>query len=167
MAKLLEVETIGFRDALGRFAKAGKELVPICRDLVREAGRLYIAALKRKAPVGKHYTLDGMSYSTYALQKSFSFKTFKRASGLELRTYSSSPYIQYVIGETRKNYTIPGAPLLVFYWPKLGGPVFFRRVTHPGTAANPFHREAYEEELPKIRLLLNKAGARTFLNFRM
>ena len=165
MAKLLEVETIGFRDAQGRFAKASRELVPECRNLVREAGRLYIAALQRKAPVGKYYTLEGMSYSTHDLQKSFSFKTFERPSGLELRTYSSSPYIQYVIGETKKNYTIPGAPFLSFYWPRLGGPTVFRRITHPGTAANPFHREAYEEEEPQFRLLINKAGAKTFLNF--
>ncbi len=165
MAKLLSVKIVGYRDALGQFAKASKELVPVSRDLVRESGRLYIAALQRKAPVGKYYTLDGMSYSTHALQKSFSFKTFQRPHGLELRTYSSSPYIQYVIEETKKDYTIPGAPLLSFFWPKLGGPVVFRRVTHPGTAANPFHREAYEEEAPTFRLLLNKAGAKVFLNF--
>jgi hypothetical protein len=39
------------------------------------------------------------------------------------------------------------APALVFYWPKVGRTVFFKRVNHPGTKANPFLERAAERTL--------------------
>lgn len=34
------------------------------------------------------------------------------------------------------------APYLVFYWPKVGRTVFFKKVSHPGNRPNPFLRNA-------------------------
>lgn len=155
MGKLISVETVGFRDVLGRFAKAQKEVVGINRELVREAGRLYIRSLRDEAPVGE----------TRRLRDSFSFKTFERPTGLDLRVYSSDPNIQYVIKETAP-HEIAGGPYLAFFWSKVGQPVVLRRVMHPGTKANPFHERAYTKVEGKFATLVNKAGSRFLLVFK-
>jgi len=152
VGKLISLETVGFRDALGKFAKAQKEVVRINRELVREAGRLYIGSLRDEAPGER-------------LPNSFSFKTFERATGLDLRVYSSDPNIQYVIKETAP-HEIVGAPYLAFFWTKVGKKMVLRRVQHPGTKANPFHERAYTEVEDKFVTLINKAGARFLLIFR-
>jgi len=155
VGELISLETFGFRDALGKFAKAQKEVVRINRELVREAGRLYIGSLRDEAPVGE----------TGRLRDSFSFKTFERPTGLDLRVHSSDPNIQYIIKETAP-HEIAGAPYLAFFWTKVGKKVVLRRVQHPGTKANPFHERAYTKVEGKFVSLVNKAGSRFLLVFK-
>jgi hypothetical protein len=47
------------------------------------------------------------------------------------------PYAIYV-HEGARPHVIRGNPLLVFYWPKVGKTVYFRRVNHPGNRPNRF-----------------------------
>ena len=67
----IQLDLRQFRDARGRFAKATEELVARQRDVAERAARgLVIPSLQRHAPVGTHYTPEGVAFTTEELRKS-------------------------------------------------------------------------------------------------
>lgn len=73
-------------------------------------------------------------------------------SGVSVRV----PYAAAVHEGARPHVIRPRrAAVLSFYWPKVGRQVFFRRVNHPGNAAQPFLRNAAHKVIsadPRITL---------------
>lgn len=165
----------GYRDLLGRFATGSKEAKTRLRTSSRDIGRKVTAAIKKAAPVGTHYIIhpDGTYTETKpaTLKKSIRFKTFQRKWGVDLRFYAAS-HVKFVIHKTKPHWIeAKRAKFLRFVWPdappelveSFGGNVmYFRRVWHPGTRANPFHERAILALEPEVSRALRQYAARVF-----
>lgn len=49
------------------------------------------------------------------------------------------------------------APVLAFYWDRIGGMAFFKRVMHPGFAGVRYTADAFAEVEPEIKSEINRA----------
>ena len=61
-----------------------------------------------------------------------------------------TPYAEPAI-EGARPHVIVGNPLLVFFWPKAGRTVFFRKVQHPGNPPNRGTVEAIDDGVGVLR----------------
>ena len=82
--------------------------------------------LKRDAPVdkGELRRKTGVTV-TSATERAITAEAVVDVEYAEFVTMGTQPHV------------ITGNPL-VFYWPKVGKTVYFNKVNHPGTSANPF-----------------------------
>ena len=65
---------------------------------------------------------------------------------------SSAPLSRYILLGTRPHVIrAKNAPMLRFYWPKVGRVVYFKQVNHPGTKPNRFYNRALQQWLPGAR----------------
>jgi hypothetical protein len=73
-------------------------------------------------------------------------KKGKWSKGIEFQVGTSVPYALFVHEGTKAHEIKPRTPggLLVFYWPKVGKTVYFRRVWHPETRPYKFLERALE-----------------------
>jgi hypothetical protein len=68
--------------------------------------------------------------------------------GIRFHTGSDVPYALYVEEGTRPHeIRAKNAPFLVFFWPKVGRVVHFKRVQHPGTRPYKFLQRAQESAM--------------------
>lgn len=159
----LELEALGYRDVAGRFAKRTDELQKQRRELGRQAGRVFVQALKKHAPK-----------RTGEFAKHLFYRTYDRGSRLEVRFYAGGPhaFVLPFLTEGTRPHVIPtggsaaqmakGYPLR-FFWekgPRGPGIYHYWSVNHPGTKPNPFVDEARKESGEPLRRELQKAAAR-------
>ena len=164
MAKIVTWELQGFRDLLGRFRAASPEARKAAQVMSRDIGRLIVAEMKKFAPVGTHYIIHDNNSVTVTkpatLKKSISFRSFNRPWGVELRFYAAE-HVKYVVNKTKPHWIeAKNAKVLRFYWPDAPAPVvemfggnivYFKRVWHPGTYANPFPERALISLAPQLQ----------------
>ena len=85
------------------------------------------------------------NYRTGKLKQSIQTKRGKWKRGIEFKTGSDVDYALYVHEGTKPHeIKAKNAPYLVFYWPKVGKVVHFKRVWHPGTRAYKYLTRAQE-----------------------
>lgn len=142
-----------FRDFKGRFAKASDALLSARRDAVRTLGKKYVKEAKKRAP-GKEFP------------KSIGYQTFQSSNVLGFRGFAAEPIFTFITEGTNP-HRIPreGNKLLAFQWekgPEGPGMYFFYFVNHPGTKANPFHLEAFEEMKDEINREMARVSTRVF-----
>lgn len=106
------------------------ELVKVTRRRVEKANSSMTTDLKTSAPRGETGELV-------------------RKTGVEITSATKNRIVsEAVIDVTYGEFVVQGTPphvirakrgrVLAFNWPKAGGVVFFAKVNHPGTDANPF-----------------------------
>lgn len=117
-------------------------------DQVQPAG---VAALKRAAPVGQ-------GPGAGRLRDSIRAERTASAAELVIRFTSAAPYAGFVLGGTRAHEIRP-RNASVLAWDGPGGPVFARRVNHPGTRPNRFPERALGPLAPVFRARLEAALA--------
>lgn len=105
--------------------------------------------LKRRAPVGQRDPRPGR------LRDSIRYSRTTRPDGVRLEFTAHVPYARYVVGGTRP-HLISARAARALHWIDAGGSHFARTVHHPGTAPNPFPREAMDAS----RLLVQVAWRR-------
>lgn len=67
------------------------------------------------------------------------------ADGVKMEFTAYTKYSQWVIGGARPHVIMPSAArYLHFYWPKVGGFVFLKKVNHPGNAPNDFPKRVLD-----------------------
>lgn len=170
---------MGFRDILGRFAKADGAIKFRSRKIAEEAGQLAVKALKKNAPVGVHYIIssDGKSVKETrpaTLKKSLKYKLVQTNKGTEVHILCA-PHAAFVVKPTKAHEIVAkNKKSLRFFWPGApaqvvkaqgGNIVHFTRVWHPGTKGNPFHERTIVEIEPKLKNLMNKGAARVLTEF--
>jgi len=70
------------------------------------------------------------------------------AKGIEFQVGTDVPYALYVHEGTKPHeIKAKNAPFLVFFWPKVGKVVYFKRVWHPGTKPYKFLEKALEASM--------------------
>jgi hypothetical protein len=91
----------------------------------------------------------GLNYSTGHLQSMIRPMRGKWGTKeLEGRVVAIPKHAIYVHNGTRPHTIIPTrAPLLVFFWAKMGRVVTFGKVNHPGTVENPFLARALKRAI--------------------
>lgn len=99
-------------------------------------------AIRAHAPVGKDRP-DG--YEGGALREGLAPRSVEIPDGVSLQTVSDRPYAKYVIGGTGPHLIEARTARALRFWVEGGDIVFAKRVNHPGTAPNPFYREAKDE----------------------
>lgn len=143
-----------FRDLRGSFAKAEKELLEDKRNGMRSLGRRWVAIAREEAPQGK----------TGKFRKSIAFRTSQTGNTVGFSTYSAQPLGKWIIGGTKAHpIRARRARFLRFFWPKgPDGPreYFFRKVQHPGTQPNPYHRRATDKWMPEADTELRRISTR-------
>lgn len=165
-AQIFDLEVVGLRDALGRFAAfRDKGAVEHARGLCRAVGRIQVKYLKKEAPVGEHYDWRGHRIEPKKrLKDSFTFKTLARGGKVTLRVYSSVKHVVYVILGVRpyKRGTRPIYPrrasALAFFWARKKKSVVCARVDHPGSLPNPFHIRAQRRAEKEMDILIRRAS---------
>jgi len=80
---------------------------------------------------------------------------------------SPSPLGTFIQKGTRAHViTAVNAPMLRFYWPKVGKVVYFKSVNHPGTKANRFHNRALQQWLPGAKIDLGNVAKAWVIQMR-
>ncbi len=149
----LTFEALGYRDAMGRFAKRTDLLQRERREAGRRSGRRMVGAMRRHAP-----------RKTGAFAAGLFFRTYDYGYETQVRFYAGGAhgYLLHWITDGTGPHVIPkggsaaqlakGYPL-TFFWekgPQGPGIYSYWSVHHPGTEANPFVEEAYAEAGPDI-----------------
>lgn len=134
MADLIEFNMKGMRDLSGSLVGARKAFWDrVVFVEMHRFGRVALKVLQREAP-GRRLPTQ----LTYSVER-----VAPEGYALRLRAEGYDPDIlKYIVRGTRPHTIVPvRARALRFYWKKVGRIVFFKRVFHPGTRANPFiHR---------------------------
>lgn len=171
MANFITYELTGVNEIVDRLERIIPGLKPANRDMARKAGRILLMALRKEAPVGTHWIISGKQATPTwpeTLKKSIIYRTYVRGDRVDLKFYAKD-YVRYVINKTRPHWIVAkNVKFLRFYWPgappaiveRFGGNVvFFTKVWHPGTKANPFHKRAYKNVQTVIEGLMTLYGA--------
>ena len=130
MAKLLEIETVGLRDAKGRFAKIKPGLVSALRDTHREEGKAMVRSLQAYAPKKTGEFAKGFAYMTRQTGPT-GFETIIYYRGKKAFLI---PILE--LGSRSHAIVAKRAKALRFYWergPEGPGIYFYKSVQHPGT----------------------------------
>lgn len=157
----LTFEAIGYRDAAGRFAKRTKETVVRRREMVREAARALLSALKARAPKRTGTFAQGLSYRTYetgtATQARF-YATGAHAFVLPFLTEGTRPHPLPKGGSPAQ--LAKGYPLRFFWEKGPRGPGIYRywSVHHPGTDPDPFIQQASSDASHQVHATVQQAA---------
>lgn len=139
-----------FRDTQGRFVKATSSLRANYRELVRGSLREMVNELSLAAPnrSGKY-------------AQAFTFKTYDRDGKIWGAVYMPEPLTTWIRKGTKAHaITAKNAKTLAFFWDKIGKTAFFYSVWHPGTKANDFVTEVYNDQQPQIAAKMRAISAR-------
>lgn len=120
-----------FRDVLGRFAVAEKELLEAKRDEMRTLGRRAVVLLRAEAPK------DTDKFAAW-----IRFRTFVRGETVGFTTSSLQPLGLWIVGGTKAHTIVPRGPGYPLRFEVGGKTVFSYRVRHPGTKPNPYPERA-------------------------
>jgi hypothetical protein len=142
-----------FRDILGRFTRANRDLLESRRSLVQDEGRRFVALAQGEAPSRTGKFSRGIRFRTYvsANEMGFTVSLPQPLGGWIL--HGTSPHVIRARG---------GRPL-AFFWqkgPRGAGTYFFMSVNHPGTKPNPFMDRALSRWQPGARTSLNRIATR-------
>jgi hypothetical protein len=129
------------RELTRRVLDASRGVEQDRRAVLRGQGRRFVQLAKDEAPK-----------RTGEFARSITFKTFQKGDTDEVNIYTPQPLGKWITKGTKPHVIAARrAAFLRFYWPKVGKVVFFKRVNHPGTKANPFMSRAYRRWLPGAR----------------
>lgn len=143
-----------FRDVLGRFARADKQLLENKRKTVRLLGRRWVELAKEEAPEGK----------TGQFRQSIRFQTFVKDKEVGFTSSAAQPLGKWITGGTRAHKIYPrNKGALYFFFSKIGmwtvvpkgggfkshvsGGKFWvgkGYVNHPGTKPNDYIERTYD-----------------------
>lgn len=129
-----------WRDILGRFATAEKALQDGRGEMMKNLGRRWVTLARQEAPKGK----------TGQFRRGIGYRISMAGKYATLETGSPQPLGRWITGGTKAHAIVPvHASALSFLWAKMGGKrVFFKRVWHPGTKPNPYHKRATKRWRP-------------------
>ena len=175
-----------FRDFEGKFRRATSELMTRQRDVAERAARgLVIPSLQRHAPVGTHYTPEGVAFTTEELRKSIrlggsrsiptkSTTAAGAAYGTSLDILMAS-HGKFTLFGTTPHLIFPRrGRCLRFFWAgapasaqarlartisnvsAAGATVHLAHVSHPGTAGRRWDMDAIAEIEPQLIEELHK-----------
>jgi len=181
-----------FRDFEGKFRRATSELMTRQRDVAERAARgLVIPSLQRHAPVGTHYTPEGVAFTTEELRKSIRLGGFRSiptksptAAGAAYGTSLDilmAAHGKFTLFDTTPHLIFPRTgKCLRFFWPGVtftarqrltrtmevatpgGSTVYLQKVVHPGTIGHRWDMDALAEVGPQLIEELHKV-CRNFL----
>jgi hypothetical protein len=154
---VLGVQIPGLRDMRGRFASMALEgLVEIQRIHAEEAALTLTELYKAAAPEGETRKFKGSIHGTARVT----------ATGFEILVETDEPDVERWLREgtgifgPRHHRIVPvSAPILVFFWPKVGKLVFAASVK--GMPPNPWRQRANLVALPVAILMGNRIGVQT------
>lgn len=130
MPGTFDVDVSQLRNVQGRFARANQGLVTALESELHRLGRVATRTLKDEAPGTRLPTRI-----SYRIER-----TSRQSWKLDVGVRGYDPdVLKYILRGTRPHTIVAvRARALHFYWEKVGREVYFRRVFHPGTKANPF-----------------------------
>lgn len=165
-----------FRDILGRFARADKQLLENKRKAVRLLGRRWVELAKEEAPEGK----------TGKFRESIRFQTFVKDKEVGFTSSAVQPLGKWIVGGTRRHRIYPrNKGSLYFFWgkvgmytvvPKEGSGIFARHghgftgkaygkfwvgkgyVNHPGTKPNDYIERTYDRWVDEMGNEIDKVA---------
>ena len=143
----LDIKIEGYRDVLGRFARATTEVTTARRDEMRTLGRRVMAALQDEAPV-----------RTGRLKKGIRFNTRESGREVTVRVTSEAWYTDLVIHGRGPVVAIHAKALRFEPGPPGSGFIFRKRVGP--SKPNPFHRRAFAKLGDEPRLAAARISRR-------
>jgi len=159
MAKILEFQAEGYRDAMGRYARRSEETRRAMRDAGRSVNRALTLNLKHYAPEksGKFKVgIRSRTWWTGDVLKGAVYATGEHAFLLDFLTGGTRPH-QIPTGG-RAAQMAKGYPLR--WTSKSGEVVYAWEVNHPGTFPDPFVALAIEATEPTMDIELARAARR-------
>lgn len=143
------IESEGFDDIASRYGRNRTLVLGALNRSLRKIGGVMVPALKGNTPV-----------RTGKLRAStrFQIKGTAEDQVLEIRqgarTAEGVFYRPFVTAGTRPHDIVPRTKKALKF--NVGGrTVFAKRVRHPGTKANPYHKRTVREQMPAMRKILN------------
>ncbi len=122
--------------------------------MLRDIGGVYTPALKAATPRGKTKKLaNGTRFQVIGTNTSQELQVRQGA-----RTPDGDFYGGFVRGGTRPHEIRPKKAGGVLVFMGRNGMVFARKVNHPGTKANPYHKRALEQTSGQINDIKTSAG---------
>jgi len=129
------------RELVKRVLAAKEGVTQDRREMLRGQGRRFVQYAQEEAPK-----------RTGEFASKIAYRTFVSGDTDELRVYTQQPLGKWILEGTRPHVIrAKNAPILRFYWHKVGRVVYFKSVNHPGTKPNPFMSRAYRRWLPGAR----------------
>lgn len=161
----IEVESVGFRDLRGRFTKATTEMMNERVDFFRSLGRRMVSLARAEAPK-----------RTGEYARGFTFVFSKKKSDISGQLITPEPLTKWIVRGTKAHNIRPierygprGLPISFgskYVGSGYGGKImFFGRVRHPGTKANPFLDRVVERLDPEIATYLSRLATRWTISF--
>lgn len=148
MPNIAVSNTVVYRDDMGKFlAAVNKGVTAAVRETVEDGAKMS----RRLAPSGSKH-----DPRTIKLKDSIEWYMTGATSGVWVATARHALPIEY----GARPHPIKGKPDLLFWWDKEGR--YFTpshrvdEVSHPGNAAQPYLRPAYEATMPKLLNALDK-----------
>ena len=120
----------------------------VMQALVQETSNVLTPFLRQNAPIGQHFSFGGTLLPGGELRNSLHFTMGQFGSYL-----SGAEQGKWVIGGTRPHSIEPvAAPMLAFFWPKVGRSVYKKHVNHPGNSANDFRWTAVQQAFDEMAI---------------
>ncbi len=148
----IHIEAQGLDRIQRNYAQSRVLVLGALNRTLRKVGQLMVPALKANTPV-----------RTGKLRNSTRFQLAGRAEDQRLeirqgaRTGSGVLYRPFVTGGTPPHEIRPITAKALRFMVN-GQPVFAKKVSHPGTKANPYHVKTLNEQMPQVRRILNEEG---------
>lgn len=122
------------------FVRAGFNLETDLQERMNRVGKMAVEAMRAEAPK-----------RTGQFANEIDYQLDKQGAQVTVKVGVPQPLGRWIIEGTKAHrIEARNAPVLSFFWPKLGKRVAFRFVNHPGTKANPFHMRAYMRIAPQL-----------------
>lgn len=122
------------------FVRAGVNLNTDLGERMDKVGKLMVGAMQQEAP---KRTGEFAARITYTLRR--------QGTQYTAEVGFPQPLGKWIIeGTAPHRIEARNAPVLSFFWPKVGRRAAFRYVNHPGTKPNPFHMRAYMRIAPQL-----------------
>ena len=159
--KILSFSAIGYRDIDGRFSRRTEELVRRRRDAVREAGQVYVEALKRHAPERSGIFKEGIAFQSYERGSHVLATVFvggEHAYVLPFLKYGTKPHTIPTGGAAAQ--MAKGYPLR-FFWekgPRGPGIYYYWETHHPGTDPDPFIEDAQADAKDDVSEIVGRTA---------
>jgi hypothetical protein len=110
-------------------------------DFLREHERMVRGVARRASKAAHHHATQknhGFKHRTGAAKRGVRNLVVPLRGGVRVVLKNAVPHASYLEYGTDPHYIhARRAKFLVFYWPKVGRTVFYKRVLHPGT--RPYH----------------------------
>lgn len=153
---MLKFEAVGYRDALGRYARRSEELQQGLRTMMREESRALLEALRYYAP-----------QKTGAFMRGLGYRTDIKGDSVTATFYASGPHAFllpiFIYGSKPHPIVAKNAAALRFFWPngpRGPGIYYFKSVQHPGTDPHPFIAQAMDARTPHFDYNLRTVSRR-------